>query len=74
VSGIKLLVSDVDGTLVDKEKKVTPATVDAVTRLKAAGLGFTIISARPRSGMSCSASTNRWVRSMVGSFSSATVP
>jgi Cof subfamily protein (haloacid dehalogenase superfamily) len=52
VSGaIKLLVSDVDGTLVDKEKKVTPATVDAVTRLKAAGLGFTIISARPRSGM-----------------------
>jgi HAD superfamily hydrolase (TIGR01484 family) len=52
VSGaIKLLVSDVDGTLVDKEKKVTPATVDAVERLKAAGLGFTIISARPRSGM-----------------------
>jgi hydroxymethylpyrimidine pyrophosphatase-like HAD family hydrolase len=50
-SGIKLLVSDVDGTLVDKEKKVTPATVDAVKRLKAAGLGFTIISARPRSGM-----------------------
>jgi Cof subfamily protein (haloacid dehalogenase superfamily) len=51
VSAIKLLVSDVDGTLVDKEKKVAPATVDAVKRLKAAGLGFTIISARPRSGM-----------------------
>ena len=48
---IKLLVSDVDGTLVDKDKKVAPATVDAVRRLKAAGLGFTIISARPRSGM-----------------------
>jgi len=48
---IKLLVSDVDGTLVDKDKKVAPATVDAVKRLKAAGLGFTIISARPRSGM-----------------------
>ena len=48
---IKLLVSDVDGTLVDKDKTVAPATVDAVRRLKAAGLGFTIISARPRSGM-----------------------
>ncbi|WP_380787624.1 HAD family hydrolase [Sphingomonas sp. R86521] len=48
---IRLLVSDVDGTLVDKDKKVAPATVDAVARLKAAGVGFTIISARPRSGM-----------------------
>lgn len=48
---IRLLVSDVDGTLVDKDKKVTPATVDAVRRLKDAGVGFTIISARPRSGM-----------------------
>ncbi len=44
-------MSDVDGTLVDKDKTVTPATVDAVQRLKAAGIGFTIISARPRSGM-----------------------
>ncbi|MEG3164942.1 Cof-type HAD-IIB family hydrolase [Sphingomonas sp. PB2P19] len=48
---IRLLVSDVDGTLVDKQKQVAPATVDAVARLKAAGIGFTIISARPRSGM-----------------------
>jgi hydroxymethylpyrimidine pyrophosphatase-like HAD family hydrolase len=69
VSGIKLLVSDVDGTLVDKEKKVTPATVDAVTRLKAAGLGFTIISARPRSGMMPIPSN-----STAGSCSSATAP
>jgi hydroxymethylpyrimidine pyrophosphatase-like HAD family hydrolase len=48
---IKLLVSDVDGTLVDKEKRLTPATIDAVARLRAAGVGFTIISARPRSGV-----------------------
>lgn len=47
----RLVVSDVDGTLVDKQKKVTPATVAAVERLRAAGIGFTIISARPRSGM-----------------------
>ena len=48
---IRLLVSDVDGTLVDKRKQLTPATIDAVHRLREAGCGFTIISARPRSGM-----------------------
>ena len=47
----KLVVCDVDGTLVDKQKKVTVATVDAVGRLRDAGFGFTLISARPRSGM-----------------------
>lgn len=48
---IALVVSDVDGTLVDKQKKVTPATIAAVERLRAAGIAFTIISARPMSGM-----------------------
>jgi hypothetical protein len=48
---IRLLVSDVDGTLVDKHKQLTPATIAAVARLRDAGIGFTIISARPRSGM-----------------------
>ena len=47
----RLLVSDVDGTLVDKQKQLTPGTIAAVARLRAAGIGFTIISARPRSGM-----------------------
>ena len=51
MSDIRLLVSDVDGTLVDKQKKLTPGVVDAVERLRSAGVGFTIISARPRSGM-----------------------
>ncbi len=48
---IKLVVSDVDGTLVDKEKKLTAATVDSVKRLTPAGVAFTIVSARPISGM-----------------------
>ena len=48
---IRLLVSDVDGTLVDKHKQLAPATVDAVARLRAAGIGFTVISARARSGV-----------------------
>ena len=48
---IRLVVSDVDGTLVDKEKRLTDATIAAVGRLRDAGVGFTIISARPRSGL-----------------------
>lgn len=48
---IRLVVSDLDGTLVDKQKKLTTGTIAAVGRLREAGVGFTIISARPRSGM-----------------------
>jgi Cof subfamily protein (haloacid dehalogenase superfamily) len=48
---IRLLVSDLDGTLVDKQKQLTDATIAAVGRLRAAGLGFTVISARPMSGI-----------------------
>ena len=51
MSDVKLVVSDVDGTLVDKHKQLTPGVIAAVRRLEAAGVGFTIISARPRSGM-----------------------
>lgn len=47
----KLLVSDVDGTLVDKQKRLTQPTIEAVRRVRAAGVGFTLISARPRSGI-----------------------
>jgi len=48
---IRLVVSDIDGTLVDKQKRLTPATTEAVRRLEAAGIGFTVISARPMSGI-----------------------
>ncbi|WP_276202844.1 HAD family hydrolase [Geminicoccus roseus] len=48
---IDLLICDVDGTLVDSEKQVAPATARAVRRLRAAGIGFTIISARPTRGL-----------------------
>jgi hypothetical protein len=48
---IGLVVSDVDGTLVDKAKRLAPETVDAVRRLREAGVPFTLISARPVSGV-----------------------
>lgn len=48
---IRLVISDVDGTLVNKAKALTQGTIDAVHRLRAAGVGFTLISARPPSGL-----------------------
>jgi Cof subfamily protein (haloacid dehalogenase superfamily) len=48
---IALVVSDVDGTLLTKDKTLTEATIDAVRRLHAAGIGFTITSSRPTIGM-----------------------
>lgn len=48
---IRLMVSDVDGTLVNREKEVAPATVEAVKRLRAAGVAFAAVSARPPRGM-----------------------
>lgn len=51
VKPIALVVSDIDGTLVDRQKKLTAATTAAVSRLEEAGVGFTVISARPISGI-----------------------
>src|SRR4051794_37286906 len=48
---IKLLIADVDGTLVNRNKAVTPGTCEAVDRLRAAGVRFTITSGRPPRGM-----------------------
>lgn len=48
---IALVISDVDGTLVTSDKRLTPATHDAVRRLAQAGIGFTIASSRPPIGL-----------------------
>jgi Cof subfamily protein (haloacid dehalogenase superfamily) len=48
---IKLVVSDVDGTLLTKDKTLTDASKEAVRRLREAGIGFTIVSSRPTIGM-----------------------
>ncbi len=47
----RLVVSDVDGTLVTKDKRLTDAAKAAVGNLHAAGIGFTIVSSRPTVGM-----------------------
>lgn len=43
---IKLLVSDMDGTLLDKSNQVTKVTVEAVKKLQQKGIKFVIITAR----------------------------
>ena len=45
--GVALVVSDVDGTLLDPEKNLNPGAPAAVQRLRQAGIRFTIASARP---------------------------
>ena len=48
---IKLLLSDVDGTLVRPDKTLAPRTVDAVHALHDAGIVFAVTSGRPPRGM-----------------------
>jgi Cof subfamily protein (haloacid dehalogenase superfamily) len=48
---IALVVSDVDGTLLTKDKTLTDAAKSSVQKLHEAGIGFTITSSRPTMGM-----------------------
>ena len=48
---LALVVSDVDGTLLTKDKTLTDGARGAVRRLHEAGIGFTITSSRPTIGM-----------------------
>ena len=50
-AAIRLVVSDIDGTLVIPDKQVTPRAMAAVKALAAAGVGFSVVSARPPRGM-----------------------
>lgn len=50
-SNIRLLIADVDGTLVTQEKVLTRRSIEAVNRLREAGVAFTITSGRPPLGL-----------------------
>jgi hypothetical protein len=52
VHGIRLVLSDVDGTLVNAEKVLTPRAVAAVDQLRDAGITFALTSARPPQALS----------------------
>jgi Cof subfamily protein (haloacid dehalogenase superfamily) len=44
---IRLVVSDLDGTLLDPERHIPEEAVDAIAALKARGIGFSFITGRP---------------------------
>lgn len=50
-AGSGLFVSDIDGTLVTPDKRLTRTALDAVAELRAAGVPYTVVSSRPPRGM-----------------------
>ncbi|MGI4982323.1 MAG: Cof-type HAD-IIB family hydrolase [Janthinobacterium lividum] len=48
---ISAVISDIDGTLVRPDKSLAPATLAAVRALQAAGIPFSLASARPPRGL-----------------------
>jgi Cof subfamily protein (haloacid dehalogenase superfamily) len=59
MTAIRLVVSDIDGTLARSDKSLSDGNVAAVRRLVDAGARFSLISARPPSGM-------RWIAERLG--------
>lgn len=51
INNIRLVIADVDGTLVTQEKVLTPRSIKAVSQLRDAGIAFSITSGRPPLGM-----------------------
>ena len=50
-NNIRLVIADVDGTLVTQEKVLTPRAIEAVGHLREAGIAFSVTSGRPPLGM-----------------------
>jgi|SRR5579875_86188 len=48
---VRLLLADVDGTLLDPEKRLTGRAVEAARRLREAGVALALVSGRPPQGM-----------------------
>ncbi len=69
---IALVVSDVDGTLVTDDKRLTPAAIAAVRRLGQARIGFTLCSSRPPVGLRPLAEALD-LRLPIGAFNGSTV-
>ena len=51
MKNIRLVIADVDGTLVTQEKVLTARAIEAVKRLRSANIAFTLTSGRPPLGI-----------------------
>jgi len=69
---LRLLVSDIDGTLVRSDKTLSDPVIAAVKRLESAGVPTSLISARPPSGMLWIAE-RLGLTSPIGAFNGGTV-
>ena len=69
---IRLFVSDIDGTLVRRDKSLGAPVVAAARRLREAGVSFSLISARPVSGMTRIAAV-LGVEGPMGAFNGGTI-
>jgi Cof subfamily protein (haloacid dehalogenase superfamily) len=49
-SRIRLVIADIDGTLVTREKLLTPGSIQAVRRLNKTGIAFGVTTGRPPAG------------------------
>ena len=58
-TGVRLMLADVDGTLVTSEKVLTDRAIEAVHRLHDAGIHFSVTSGRPPAGWPCSSNRSR---------------
>jgi Cof subfamily protein (haloacid dehalogenase superfamily) len=50
-TSIRLVIADLDGTLIDPNKELSLSTLDSVKELNEAGIMFTLVSGRPPFGM-----------------------
>ncbi len=71
-SKISLVVSDVDGTLIDQNKTLTERTKAAVQKLRDAGILFTVTSARPPFGLKAIANSLK-LQYPIGSFNGGVI-
>ncbi|WP_182086771.1 Cof-type HAD-IIB family hydrolase [Aureimonas sp. ME7] len=69
---IRLVICDIDGTIVRDDKNLSEATIKAVTRARDAGIAVTLISARPASGLGAIVRELR-VKGAVGAFNGGTL-
>ena len=71
---IALVVSDVDGTLLTKDKTLTDQAARAVRQLEDSGVGFTVVSSRPTIGMVIRSGSTRNRMPMLGRLETTVKP
>ena len=69
---LRLLISDIDGTLVRPDKSLGEPVVEAVGRLREAGVEMTLVSARPITGM-LEIARRLGVEGCIGAYNGGTV-